>query len=49
MKYEEPNLRIYMIDDDDIICTSGDADDLGGIQIGPGVVPGTGEDGSGYQ
>ncbi len=48
MKYEEPNMQIFMIEDDDIICTSGDEVDLGGIQVGP-IVPGTGEDTGGYQ
>lgn len=45
MKYEEPNLRIFMLEDDDIICTSGDEVDLGGIQVGP-IVPEDGKDGS---
>lgn len=48
MKYEKPNLQIFMIEDADIICTSGDEVDLGGIQVGP-IVPDTGEDESGYQ
>ncbi len=48
MKYEEPNMQIFMIEDDDIIYTSSDEVDLGGIQVGP-VVPDTGEDTGGYQ
>ena len=47
MKYEEPNMQIYMIEDDDIIRTSGDEDY--GIEIAPGVVPGDGQDTGGYQ
>lgn len=49
MLYEEPNMQIFMIEDDDIICTSGETDDIGGIEIGPGIIPGEGEDGGNYQ
>lgn len=48
MNYEKPNMQIFMIEDDDIICTSGEEVDLGGIQIGP-IVPGDGQDSGGYQ
>lgn len=47
MLYEEPNMQIFMIEDEDIICSSGD--EIGGIEIGPGIIPGEGEDGSNYQ
>lgn len=43
MKYEEPNLWIFMIEDADIICSSGD-----GLEIAPGVVPDVDEDNGGY-
>ena len=49
MNYIKPNMQIFMIEDDDIICTSGEGENLGGIEIGPGIIPGQGEDGSGYQ
>lgn len=48
MKYEKPSLQIFMIEEDDIIRTSGDEVDLGGVQVGP-IVPGDGQDGSEYQ
>lgn len=47
MKYEKPNLQIFMIEDADIIRTSGDVEDLGGVQIGP-IVPEDGQDGGEY-
>jgi len=47
MNYEKPNMQIFMIEDEDIICTSGEEVDLGGVQIGP-IVPGDGEDGGEY-
>ena len=49
MNYEKPNMQIFMIEDDDIICTSGEVDNLGGIEIAPGVVPEDGKGSGGYQ
>ena len=46
MKYEEPNLRIFMTKKEDVIRTSGDEDY--GIEIAPGVVPDENQDNSGY-
>lgn len=48
MNYEKPNMQIFMIEEEDIICTSGEDVDLGGIEIAPGVVPGDGQDSGGY-
>lgn len=47
MNYEEPNMWIFMIETDNIVCTSGETGDLDGIEVRP-IAPGQGEDSGGY-